>query len=155
PAEHDAPYRRRQAHVPNQFAAEHAGSLRQLLDTAGARRPRRHEDGPVLQHRSDQAPHGPGPRPRHAAQLTVAPPRAAERGLAVTTPGGLLPMNLLPALCLLTGLIPPDAASRLAVIRQAPDFILSTQNGEPFRRSDLKGKVLLVSFIFTTCSGSC
>src|SRR5262249_19191226 len=80
--------------------------------------------------------------------------RAAERGLAVTTTRGLLPMNLLPALCLLTGLIPPDAASRLAVIRPAPDFILSTQNGEPLRRSDLKGKVLLVSFIFTTCSGS-
>jgi protein SCO1/2 len=48
----------------------------------------------------------------------------------------------------------PNAA-RLAVIRPAPDFTLTTQAGEALKRSDLKGKVLLVSFIFTTCSGSC
>jgi protein SCO1/2 len=46
-------------------------------------------------------------------------------------------------------------ASRLAVIRPAPDFTLTTQAGEPLRLAEQKGKVLLVSFIFTTCSGSC
>lgn len=45
--------------------------------------------------------------------------------------------------------------SRLAVIRKAPDFALRTQNGDLLRCSDLKGKVLLVSFIFTTCNGTC
>ena len=42
--------------------------------------------------------------------------------------------------------------SRLAVIREAPDFALTAQTGEELRRDDLKGKVLLVSFVFTTCS---
>ena len=45
--------------------------------------------------------------------------------------------------------------SHLAVIRKAPDFELIDQTGAPFRLSELKGKVVLVSFIFTTCSGSC
>ena len=64
-------------------------------------------------------------------------------------------------LCLtlaLTTLLPPPgppAGSRLAVIREAPDFALTDQDGKPVRRSDLQGKVLLVSFVFTTCSGSC
>jgi len=46
-------------------------------------------------------------------------------------------------------------SSRLAVIRTAPDFALITQTGQPLRLSDLKGQVLLVSFIFTTCNGTC
>lgn len=46
-------------------------------------------------------------------------------------------------------------ASRLAVIQPAPSFTLTKQTGEPLRSDDLKGKVLLVSFIFTTCNGSC
>jgi protein SCO1/2 len=45
--------------------------------------------------------------------------------------------------------------SRLAVIQLAPDFTLTTQSGEKLSSSDLKGKVLLVSFIFTTCNGTC
>ena len=47
------------------------------------------------------------------------------------------------------------APSRLAVIRAAPDFTLTTQTGRTLRRSDLHGKVWLVSFIFTTCNGTC
>jgi protein SCO1/2 len=47
------------------------------------------------------------------------------------------------------------SSSRLAVIQPAPDFELATQDGTPLRRSDLRGKVLLVSFVFTTCNGSC
>jgi protein SCO1/2 len=46
-------------------------------------------------------------------------------------------------------------ASRLAVIQKAPDFTLTTQAGETLGLSDLKGKVLLVSFVFTTCNGTC
>jgi protein SCO1/2 len=45
--------------------------------------------------------------------------------------------------------------SRLAIIRQAPDFALTTQSGDTLRLADLKGKVLLVSFVFTTCNGTC
>src|SRR5262249_17836433 len=48
-----------------------------------------------------------------------------------------------------------SASSRLAVIEPAPDFALTDQTGKPLRLADLKGKVLLVNFIFTTCSGSC
>jgi protein SCO1/2 len=47
------------------------------------------------------------------------------------------------------------APCRLAVIGQAPDFELTTQDGGRLRSAELRGKVLLVSFIFTTCNGSC
>jgi protein SCO1 len=60
-------------------------------------------------------------------------------------------------LALLAGGPPKDPAadSRLAVIQKAPDFGLIDQDGKTVRRADFKGKVLLVSFVFTTCSGSC
>jgi protein SCO1/2 len=45
--------------------------------------------------------------------------------------------------------------SRLAVIQQAPDFSLTTQDCGTLKMSDLKGKVCLVSFVFTTCNGTC
>jgi len=48
-----------------------------------------------------------------------------------------------------------ESPSRLAVIQPAPDFALTTQAGKPFARADLRGKVALVSFVFTTCSGTC
>jgi protein SCO1/2 len=47
------------------------------------------------------------------------------------------------------------AKSRLAVIEKAPAFALTDQSGKPLSSAALKGKVLLVSFIFTTCNGSC
>jgi protein SCO1/2 len=46
-------------------------------------------------------------------------------------------------------------SSRLAAIQTVPDFTLTTQNEKPLKFGDLKGKVLLVSFIFTTCNGTC
>ena len=46
-------------------------------------------------------------------------------------------------------------ASRLAVIQDAPDFALTTQDGGTLKMADLKGKVCLVSFVFTTCNGTC
>jgi protein SCO1/2 len=47
------------------------------------------------------------------------------------------------------------AGSRLAVIRKAPDFVLTDQNGKTVQSRDLAGKVLLVGFVFTTCNGTC
>jgi protein SCO1/2 len=41
------------------------------------------------------------------------------------------------------------------VIQKASDFALTDQAGKPLRSADLKGKVLLVGFVFTTCNGSC
>jgi protein SCO1/2 len=48
-----------------------------------------------------------------------------------------------------------DPADRLAVIRPAPAFELRDQNDRPVKMSDYRGKVVLVSFIFTTCNGTC
>jgi protein SCO1 len=59
---------------------------------------------------------------------------------------------------LLSALLLPGADvhdSRLAVLRTAPDFTLTTQDGKTLRLADLRGKVVLVSFIFTTCNGTC
>jgi len=62
------------------------------------------------------------------------------------------------ALALLTALLASVGEtdnSRLAVIRTPADFTLTTQDGKPFRLSSLRGKVVLVSFVFTTCNGTC
>jgi protein SCO1/2 len=56
---------------------------------------------------------------------------------------------------LLTTLFSSSDDSRLAVIRTPADFTLTTQDDKPFRLSSLRGKVVLVSFVFTTCNGSC
>ena len=37
----------------------------------------------------------------------------------------------------------------------APDFKLQDQNGKWHKLSDYRGKTLLISFIFTTCNGTC
>lgn len=63
---------------------------------------------------------------------------------------------MLATLGLFLGLIaasPP--LSRLAVIQPAADFVLVDQSGKPTRLADCKDKVVVVSFIFTTCNGSC
>lgn len=64
----------------------------------------------------------------------------------------MLAANLSAIALLLTA---ADAPSHLAVIRKAPGFKLTTQAGEHMSDDVLKGRVALVSFIFTTCSGSC
>jgi len=56
---------------------------------------------------------------------------------------------------LLTLVLLAGAESRLAVIRPAPEFTLTSQDEKTLRLANCKGKVLLVSFIFTTCNGSC
>jgi protein SCO1/2 len=45
--------------------------------------------------------------------------------------------------------------SRLPTIRPAPEFTLINQHAKPVKLSDYRGKAVLVSFIFTTCNGSC
>src|SRR5690242_5324694 len=64
----------------------------------------------------------------------------------------MLTPTLLTAL-LLCGAEPDE--SRLAVIRTAPDFTLTSQAGRRVRMKSLRGKVVLVSFVFTTCTGTC
>ncbi len=51
-----------------------------------------------------------------------------------------------------------DAASLpspLGEIGTAPAFALTDSSGQPFTLSSLRGKAVVVSFIFTTCNGSC
>ena len=43
----------------------------------------------------------------------------------------------------------------LPVIGEAPAFVLVDQRGRTLSLTDLRGKVLAVSFVFTTCSDSC
>jgi len=66
----------------------------------------------------------------------------------------MLALGLLAA-ALSAGADPGADASRLAVIRQAPDFALTDQDGKILRRRDLRGKVVVVGFVFTTCTGTC
>jgi protein SCO1 len=49
----------------------------------------------------------------------------------------------------------PAASSRLALIQSAPHWLLTDQDSKQARSSDFDGSVLLVSFVFTTCTGSC
>jgi protein SCO1/2 len=59
-------------------------------------------------------------------------------------------------LTLILNLIALAAPSdRLAVIQQAPDFQLRDQNENPVRFSSQRGHVVVVSFMFTTCNGTC
>jgi len=46
-------------------------------------------------------------------------------------------------------------AWRLPVIKEVADFTLTDQAGKPFRLRASRDKVLLVSFVFTTCNGTC
>src|SRR5690242_10269536 len=70
--------------------------------------------------------------------------------------GFVVPLLGLAVLSALFGAVQTSAAaSRLAVIKKAADFSLTTQAGAALRLGDLKGKVLLVSFVFTTCNGTC
>src|SRR5262245_26992918 len=50
--------------------------------------------------------------------------------------------------------LPRASAAALPVTRTAPPFALTTQDGKPLGLADLRGKVVLVSFVFTTCNGT-
>jgi protein SCO1 len=68
---------------------------------------------------------------------------------------GRSPFLIFFSLCLCVSVVQSSPPERLPVIQKAPDFNLIDQSGKPVRLADFKGKVVLVSFIFTTCSGSC
>lgn len=66
----------------------------------------------------------------------------------------MIPLHL----ALLSAFLAPVAAddSRLlAVIRTPADFTLTAQDEKPFRLSSLRGKIVVVGFVFTTCNGTC
>jgi cytochrome oxidase Cu insertion factor (SCO1/SenC/PrrC family) len=48
-----------------------------------------------------------------------------------------------------------EEASSLADIGPAPDVALTDCKQRPFELASLRGKAVLVSFIYTTCNGSC
>ncbi|WP_435019821.1 SCO family protein [Tundrisphaera sp. TA3] len=48
-----------------------------------------------------------------------------------------------------------DAGSPLAVIGPAPEVKLIDAQGRPFDLATLRGKAVVVSFVFTTCNGTC
>jgi protein SCO1/2 len=57
---------------------------------------------------------------------------------------------------MLTLLVPFIALSGpLADIGPAPEVELTDAQGRPFRLSDLRGRAVVVSFIYTTCNGTC
>jgi cytochrome oxidase Cu insertion factor (SCO1/SenC/PrrC family) len=56
---------------------------------------------------------------------------------------------------LLTPLMLARTAPRLPVYGALPDFALVERSGRPVRRSDLKGKIWVASFIFTNCADEC
>ena len=49
----------------------------------------------------------------------------------------------------------PNERARLPTIGPAPPFALTSSNDQRVALSDLRGKVLALTFVFTTCSNSC
>lgn len=50
---------------------------------------------------------------------------------------------------------PPTRMARTQVATEAPDFDLTDQDGRRFALRDLRGKAVLVSFIYTSCPDVC
>lgn len=50
---------------------------------------------------------------------------------------------------------PLSATPYMAVIRTAPDFVLLDTGNHAVRLSELRGRPVLVAFIYTTCTGAC
>jgi protein SCO1 len=50
---------------------------------------------------------------------------------------------------------PPAEELRLPVIGPAPDFALTSQDGEPVSLRDFRGRALAVTFIYTACPDYC
>src|SRR5689334_821750 len=59
----------------------------------------------------------------------------------------------MPFMVLLTSLL--VARGPLADIGPAPEVRLVDSAGRPFALSSLRGKAVVVSFVYTTCTGSC
>jgi protein SCO1 len=85
----------------------------------------------------------------------------AETSLPTTTPG---PLRLAPQWLLFAALALAIPLAPLLLSRRAPAlpelgalpaFSLTDQRGERFGLSDLRGKVWVADFVFTSCSGAC
>ncbi|HEU0203928.1 MAG TPA: SCO family protein [Burkholderiaceae bacterium] len=48
-----------------------------------------------------------------------------------------------------------SATPHLAVIRKAPNFTLIDTNGQPLQLAQLRGRIVVLSFVFTECGGAC
>lgn len=46
-------------------------------------------------------------------------------------------------------------APKMALIRQAPEFTLLDPHGTPLQLAQLRGRVVLLAFVYTTCTGAC
>lgn len=70
-----------------------------------------------------------------------------------------IPALLFVGLLLITALAVVELAQRsvreLPILGELPDFSFTTQNGEPFGRADLDGKITIVDFTFTSCPDAC
>jgi protein SCO1/2 len=54
-----------------------------------------------------------------------------------------------------TAAAPDEVRPSLADIGPAPDVALVDSAGRPFTLAGLRGKAVMVSFVYTTCTGSC
>src|SRR5262249_8643097 len=149
-------------------AVEHHGQGREVLGQAGQRHEGRHGAGQDVQGGPDEVQDRPGPRARYAPvlrtkEMLYQDMEPHRRQLGGQGRAGWFSAHAfhLPLLCgcLAASLplfcLPRARAAPLPVIRTAPPFALTTQDGKPLELADLRGKVVLVSFIFTTCNGSC
>ena len=62
---------------------------------------------------------------------------------------------VLAAVLLTNTIVFADSLSLLPRIGPAPSFMLTTQDNAQLKLTDLRGKVVAVTFIFTTCKDTC
>jgi cytochrome oxidase Cu insertion factor (SCO1/SenC/PrrC family) len=74
--------------------------------------------------------------------LALAAPAALAHGESAIAPPSASPADL-------------SVAPFLGVIRRAPDFTLLDRRGQPVQLSELQGRTVLLSFIFTQCASAC
>jgi protein SCO1 len=69
----------------------------------------------------------------------------------------LRPLWFAPLLLTLLTPVPaaPPGAARLPMLGPAPAFVLDSARGPRVALADLRGKVLAVTFVFTTCTSTC
>jgi protein SCO1 len=93
-------------------------------------------------------------RLRQAAVLRTAIVQVTAVALALAAPAALAHESAAAA----PSASPSSAHSAvpfLGVIGQAPDFTLQDRRGEPLQLSQLRGRTVLLSFIFTQCASAC
>ncbi len=85
-------------------------------------------------------------RPLPVTVPFIRPPRANGRWLLA---------SVVACLALGTGGCGRETTANLPLDRALPTFSLTDQDGRAFTNADLKGKVSVAGFIFTTCPGPC